>query len=144
MVFNRTGFLLSGNPNAFGNVIQGVDFSSAGISGSGSLVQAGTGNLVLNASNTYSGATKVNAGTLTVNGSLAAFSAVTVAASATLTGSGSALGATTVSQGGNVQGGYNNVGSLTLASLAFAGSANVYGALVPRPPRPPRSSSTAH
>ena len=35
-----------------------------GISGTGSLTQAGTGLLVLNASNTYSGATTISAGML--------------------------------------------------------------------------------
>ena len=111
---------------------QGVDFSSAGISdtsGTGSLVQLGPGNLVLNAVNTYGGPTAVSGGILTVNGSLAASSSVSVAGGATLAGSGS-VGASTINAGGTVQGGFNNAGSLTLASLAFGGTAaNTVGAL---------------
>ncbi len=56
LVFNR------GN-----TVTQGADFSAAGISGTGSLVQAGAGLLVLNAANTYSGGTTISAGTLQVD-----------------------------------------------------------------------------
>ena len=41
-------------------VVQGTDFSTAGISGSGSLIQAGSGLLTLNVANTYSGATAIN------------------------------------------------------------------------------------
>ena len=45
-------------------VVQGTDFSSAPITGSGSFTQAGAGTTTLNASNTYSGGTTVSAGTL--------------------------------------------------------------------------------
>ena len=45
-------------------VVQGTDFSSAAISGSGSLTLAGSGNTTLNVANTYTGGTTVNAGTL--------------------------------------------------------------------------------
>ena len=45
-------------------VTQGVDFSSAGISGAGTLVQLGSGKLILTASNAYTGPTIVRAGTL--------------------------------------------------------------------------------
>jgi fibronectin-binding autotransporter adhesin len=128
LVFNRFGFSVGGNPNAYGNCIQGVDFSSAGISGSGSLVQASTGNLTLNASNTC-GSTIVSAGMLTNNGALTVSNAVTVAAGATLTGSGSVSGPTIVNAGGSVLGGSSGSGSLTLASLAFTGSANLTSAL---------------
>jgi autotransporter-associated beta strand protein len=70
LVFNRSD-----------NISQGTDFSSAAISGSGSLVQAGTGTLTLNASNTYTGGTTINAGTLQIGagsttGSLNANSAI--------------------------------------------------------------------
>jgi autotransporter family porin len=47
-------------------VTQGTDFSSAAITGSGSLIQLGSGTLVLSASNTYAGGTIVNAGELLV------------------------------------------------------------------------------
>jgi len=55
LVFNRS--------NA---VAQGTDFSTAAISGTGSITQAGAGNLTLNAQNTYSGGTTISSGTLTV------------------------------------------------------------------------------
>jgi fibronectin-binding autotransporter adhesin len=48
-------------------VVQGTDFSVAAISGTGSLVQMGTGKLVLNAMNNYTGPTTVSGGTLSVN-----------------------------------------------------------------------------
>jgi fibronectin-binding autotransporter adhesin len=81
--------------NQSDTVIQGTDFSSAAISGNGGFTQAGTGTTVLNANNTYTGATNVTAGTLTVNGSLAS-SAVSVASGATLNGNGTISGATTI------------------------------------------------
>lgn len=57
LAFNRTDTLT-----------QGTDFASA-ISGTGNIVQDGTGTLVLSANNTYTGATTVNAGTLTLSAS---------------------------------------------------------------------------
>jgi autotransporter-associated beta strand protein len=45
-------------------VTQGVDFSSAPISGAGSFRQAGTGTTELNAANTYTGGTRIDGGTL--------------------------------------------------------------------------------
>ena len=68
-------------------VTQGINFNSAGISGGGSLTQAGTGTLLLNAANTYTGGTNVNSGILNLTGSLGT-GTVAVASGATLTGSG--------------------------------------------------------
>jgi autotransporter-associated beta strand protein len=56
LTFNRTN-----------TVTQGADFSAAAITGTGNLTQNGTGTVVLNANNTYSGATTVNGGTLSIN-----------------------------------------------------------------------------
>jgi autotransporter-associated beta strand protein len=53
--------------NRSNDLAQGTDFSTSAISGTGSLVQSGTGNLTLNAANTYSGGTKLNSGTLVLN-----------------------------------------------------------------------------
>jgi autotransporter-associated beta strand protein len=75
-----------------------TEFSGV-VSGSGARVKAGAGALVLGGANSYTGATTVSAGTLTVNGSLAAGSAVTVANGATLTGTGSVKGATAFANG---------------------------------------------
>jgi len=76
---------------------QGTDFSTAAITGDGGFIQAGSGTTILNAANSYLGATSVNAGTLRINGDQSgATGAVTVAAGATLGGSGTVGGNTTI------------------------------------------------
>ena len=85
-------------------------------------MQAGTGTTVLNAVNTYTGTTTVNAGTLSVNGSIAASSGVTVNAGGTLAGIGTV--APTVINGGTLSPG-NSIGTITIAnSLSFVGPGN--------------------
>jgi len=107
-------------------VTQGVDFSVAAITASvggpgiGNFIQAGSGTTILNAANSYRGATSVNAGTLLINGNQsAADGAVTVASGATLGGSGTTGGAVTVN--GILSPG-NSPGVLTVASLILGGS----------------------
>lgn len=70
------------------------------ITGSGSLVKAGTGTLTLSANHTYAGPTLVTAGSLEVNGALASTN-VTVSPDATLGGIGT-LVAATINSGGNL------------------------------------------
>ncbi|MCG3148633.1 MAG: hypothetical protein PCFJNLEI_02078 [Verrucomicrobiae bacterium] len=77
------------------------------LSGSGSLTKSGAGSFELTGANTYSGATIVNAGTLSVNNSLAS-SAVTMNGG-TLGGTGSIAGAVSVNNGGHLAPG--NTGS---------------------------------
>ena len=85
-----------------------------------SLVKIGSGVQTLASTNTYSGPTSVNAGTLLVNGDQsAANGAVTVAAGATLGGSGTTGGAVTVN--GILSPG-NSPGVLTVASVILGGS----------------------
>jgi autotransporter-associated beta strand protein len=79
-------------------VTQGTDFSSAAITGTGSLTAAGAGTTTLNAANSYSGATTVNAGAdLRINGAQTGVGTVTVAATGKLGGSGSVIGGINVS-----------------------------------------------
>ena len=53
------------------------------VSGNGALTKSGSGTLTLSGNNTYIGATNIDAGTLTVSGSLAGRTAVTIASGAT-------------------------------------------------------------
>ena len=111
--------------NNSGTTTQGTQFSGAAINGTGGLIQASTGTLVLNAANGFSGTTTISAGALELAGSntlansilsdnLAATNALTFATSGLtytiggLSGSGNlALAATggsnpiTLSVGGN-------------------------------------------
>ncbi|MCA3932948.1 autotransporter domain-containing protein, partial [Burkholderia sp.] len=84
------------------------------LSGTGSLTQAGTGQLTLTGTNTLSGPTTVGAGTLAVNGSLGQ-STVTVQSGATLTGIGTVGGLV-------VQGGATAAASQPGAALNVSGN----------------------
>ena len=90
--------------NQSDTVTQGADFGGAAITGAGGFTQAGTGTTVLNAANSYNGATTVSAGTLQVgdgtSGSLTGTGTVTVTGTGTkLSGSGSIAGSTVISSG---------------------------------------------
>ena len=88
------------------------------ISGSGTLNKSGAGTLTLDAVNTTTGTTTINAGTLLVNAGLASAS-VQVKSGGTLGGSGTLSGAVTVADGGHlaaVTGSTLDVGSLVLGA----------------------------
>jgi autotransporter-associated beta strand protein len=92
------------------------------------LVKAGPGTMRLSGANTYSRPTTVAAGTLLVNGSLAAGSTVTVNAGAVLGGTGTIKGPVTISSGAVFAPGNFGIGTLTISntlSLA-AGSTNCF------------------
>ena len=92
------------------------------LSGSGSLVKTGSGNLILAAANTYTGSTTVSDGTLQIDGGTT--SPTTVNSGATLAGDGTVSATVTVAAGGSISPGANN---LTVSNLTFSstGTLNV-------------------
>jgi fibronectin-binding autotransporter adhesin len=88
------------------------------------LTKSSNGTLTFDGVNTYTGETIVNAGTISVVGSLLPTGVVTVNASGTLSGTGSA-GMTTIAMGGSLRpgatGADGTVGTLTVAGLAVSG-----------------------
>ena len=81
------------------------------ISGSGGVLQAGSGTTVLEGTQIYAGPTVIDAGHLAVNGSIA--SPVTVQAGGTLNGTGTIFG--NVTNAGTVAPGDSSLGTLTIA-----------------------------
>ncbi|MBZ9767076.1 autotransporter-associated beta strand repeat-containing protein [Mesorhizobium sp. CA6] len=121
------------------NLNNNYTFDSA-ISGSGVVNKLGTGTTTLTGTNTYIGATNVNAGTLLINGNQSgAIGQTTVASGATLGGTGTIGGSVTVADGGTLApGGAGNApgtltigGNLTLNNTSAVnvnfGQANVPG-----------------
>jgi outer membrane autotransporter protein len=102
--------LTVGSNNTSTTVSGTIEDGGAGGGTGGGLIKIGTGTLTLSGTNTYTGATKVNAGTLAVNGSVAG--AVTVNNGATLGGAGS-VGSTVIASGGTLAPG-NSIGTLTV------------------------------
>jgi len=100
-----------------------TDLTSEGVS---ALVKSnGTGTLVLSNTNTYTGVTTINAGTLHLTGSLAAGSAVTVANGATLSGNGTVNGSLSFATGA-IHAPGNPAGAQTVnGALAYADGARV-------------------
>ena len=120
-VISNSGVLAFSRNNT---MTQGTDFSSGAISGTGSLVQLGPGNLILT-NNNYTGATTVAGGGLYINGSNTTPS-ISVASGATLGGSGTASSAAvSVAQGGILDVSQNTGNTFVLGSLGFGGSATM-------------------
>ena len=82
------------------------------------LIKSGTGTLILTGTSTYSGLTDVQAGVLSVRGTLTN-SAVQVENGATLGGAGTINGAVTILSGGILSPGNNGPGTLTVGSLVL-------------------------
>ena len=101
---------------------QSTDGTYSGvISGSGDVTKEGTGNASLSGINAYTGATTVNAGTLSINGSIV--SATTVNASGTLSGMGTINNS--VTNNGTVAAGVGGSGTLTVNSFTNGAGATV-------------------
>ena len=87
-------------------------------SGNRNLTKNGSGTLLLNGDNTYTGDTIINAGTLVIDGDgAAAFGAVTVKSDATLGGDGTIGGAVTVEAGGSLLWDFDGATGTTLDLL---------------------------
>jgi len=99
-----------------------ASFANA-INGTGSFTKRGAGNLDLTGTSALVGSTTVEAGKLSVNGSLAS-SAVTVMSGATLGGSGT-VGTTVVNAGATVAPG-NSIGTLTVSGNVSFASGSTY------------------
>jgi len=93
------------------------------ISGSGAFQQNGPGTTVLTATETYTGATTVNAGLLSVNGSIGSSSLLTVNAGGTVGGIGT-LPSTTIN-GGTLSPG-NSIGTITVSGNLVMTAAATY------------------
>ncbi|MFT3991762.1 MAG: autotransporter-associated beta strand repeat-containing protein [Luteolibacter sp.] len=80
-----------------------------------SLVKNGAGKWILSGANTYTGTTHIDAGTLVINGSLAAGSAVTLSTGSTLGGKGTINGLVTANANSTFDLRDGSVGTLTLS-----------------------------
>jgi fibronectin-binding autotransporter adhesin len=95
---------------------------SGSIAGTGGLTKIGTGMFMLAGASTYTGPTNVNAGILSVNGSLV--STVFVNSGGTLMGNGS-IGGLNVLSGGTAAPG-NSIGTLNVAGNVSFGPGSIY------------------
>ena len=132
--FTLTGGTLQlGNNTATGSINGGLAFNATAgslifnrsdnatysgvFSGTGSLTQAGTGNLTLTSANTYTGVTTVSAGTLTLDsGGAIGTGVVTVSGTGVLDLGGQAVANSFVVNGGTLQGGVLNIAKITATS----------------------------
>ncbi len=92
------------------------------LGGSGGLVKQGSGTLTLTGNNNYTGPTRVNAGTLFVNGSQSA-SAVAVNTGGILAGTGTVGDLTVI--GGTVSPGGNNTAQFHTGNVSFDGASTL-------------------
>ncbi len=116
-VLNGTGII---DTQAFDLTLSGTLAAGEG----GGIDKNGTGTLTVSGTGTYSGATNVNAGTLSVTGSLGN-TATNVASGASLIGTGSIAGPVTIANGASIGAGVGGTGTLTVGALTLNGTSNV-------------------
>jgi autotransporter-associated beta strand protein len=122
IVLNATGTTLKAiNAAGLNQTISGV------IGGTGVFDQNGAGTTILSNTDTYTGATNVTAGTLQINGSLAAGSTVNVGTAGTLTGAGTIYGKATLTGNGiiNLGSGAEIAGTLAVTGGNWNGAGTV-------------------
>lgn len=99
---------------------------SGNITGNGGLTKnSNSFNLVLTGTNTYTGTTAVNAGSLFVNGNSSAATGAVSVNGGTLTGTGTVGGAVTVNSGGALEGGNGGIGTLAVANNVTVNSGGI-------------------
>jgi hypothetical protein len=125
IVAGSSMFLLGGT-NKLTVTAGGVSTIAGSIGGwvgaPGVLIKKGSGTLVLSTTNTYTGETLVNAGTLEVDGSIASSTNLTVNSGAILTGNGS-VGNLTLNAGGTIRPA-SNLGVLSTSNAVWIGAGN--------------------
>ncbi len=117
---------LNGNRTVTVDSTANTEFSGV-LSGSGGLIKAGNGSLVLSNTNTYTNDTVVNAGTLIVSGAIAGDALVTNFA--TLAGRDGTIGGSVHSTGGVLDAGVGFAINDTGAAAGTVGTLNVNGDL---------------
>jgi autotransporter-associated beta strand protein len=120
---NVTAVQLNANALTLNTAANAIWTYDGNISGTGALVKTGAGKEVLSGTSSYTGATTVNAGILSVNGSIAASSLTSVNAGGTLGGNGSV--GNTMINGGMLSPG-NSIGLLTVQGNLVLTSAASY------------------
>jgi len=135
-IWNENGIsALSGSVSLAGNANLNVGGTSlefdGAISGSGGITKTGTGQLILNANNSFTGQTTVNAGSLalTDNGSIGASAAINVGPGASINVSGRSDGTLTVASGQSIGGSGTVTGNLVVNSGATLSPGSGIGAL---------------
>ncbi len=113
--FVVNGGTLQGGTISVTKVTGSAGTISVNLNGTGGFTKSGAGTLILGGTNSYTGGTTINGGTLLVSGTVGA---VTVASGGTLGGNGF-VGNTSVSSGGTIAAGAS-VGLLNVANLTLA------------------------